>query len=576
MAAGDVELTLRARYAHPQGVSNAIRYDALLLAALAGELERRLRGARVSVAWLDRTRRVLALELGEKRAPRTLSWNLHPTAGQVALREGVAPERGALLQVRPGTRIAAVQGIADERVLRIELETDPDAAAGVVRALVVELIGNRWNAIALGAADTITAALVPRAEGPSVLRPGARYEAPPRSTRSGVHELPTADEWRAQLEGVLPRDRTRALLARFAWTSPLNAGWILGDAAVHEVGVHVLDEGLARYAALRTEPSRPHLLHGRQPYIHPLDDPHTPMPTLLDAFERAATAGDLPALGEDALREVVRARLHERASRIRARLERVRGEAAEAAAEAASLRGRADLLLAHLYRVPRGAADVELENFEGGRTRVALDPALTPQQNAERLYEQAKRRARAAERTPALLARARQELERVESLRRSVEAGEVGGAELAELARRAERPARAAALPYRRYRTSGGLEVRVGRSSKANDALTTQHAAPEDIWLHARDVGGAHVILRWGRKDANPPRSDLVEAAVLAALHSRARTSGTVPVDWTRRKYVRKPRKAPPGLVIPERVGTLFVQPDAKVEERLRVDEDEA
>ena len=97
MAAGDVELTLRARYAHPQGVSNAIRYDALLLAALAGELERRLRGARVSVAWLDRTRRVLALELGEKRAPRTLSWNLHPTAGQVALREGVAPAHGALL-----------------------------------------------------------------------------------------------------------------------------------------------------------------------------------------------------------------------------------------------------------------------------------------------------------------------------------------------------------------------------------------------------------------------------------------------------------------------------------------------
>jgi predicted ribosome quality control (RQC) complex YloA/Tae2 family protein len=59
---------------------------------------------------------------------------------------------------------------------------------------------------------------------------------------------------------------------------------------------------------------------------------------------------------------------------------------------------------------------------------------------------------------------------------------------------------------------------------------------------------------------------------VLAALHSRARTSGTVPVDWTRRKYVRKPRKAPPGQVLVDRTKTVFVEPDAAVEERMRVD----
>lgn len=129
----------------------------------------------------------------------------------------------------------------------------------------------------------------------------------------------------------------------------------------------------------------------------------------------------------------------------------------------------------------------------------------------------------------------------------------------------------APALPYRRYRTSGGLEARVGRSSRANDELTFHHSSPNDIWLHARDVAGSHVILRWSDPEANPPRRDLVEAAVLAALHSRARTSGTVAVDWTRRKYVRKPRKAPPGLVVPERVRTLFVEPDPELERRLRV-----
>jgi predicted ribosome quality control (RQC) complex YloA/Tae2 family protein len=77
------------------------------------------------------------------------------------------------------------------------------------------------------------------------------------------------------------------------------------------------------------------------------------------------------------------------------------------------------------------------------------------------------------------------------------------------------------------------------------------------------------VVLRW-RGDDNPPARDLAEAAILAALHSKARTSGSVPVDWTRRKYVRKPRRSPPGQVLVERARTLFVAPDPELEERLR------
>jgi len=103
------------------------------------------------------------------------------------------------------------------------------------------------------------------------------------------------------------------------------------------------------------------------------------------------------------------------------------------------------------------------------------------------------------------------------------------------------------------------LEIRVGRSSRANDDLTFRHSSPNDIWLHARSVPGSHVILRWANPQGSPPARDLEEAARLAAYHSKARTSAIVPVDWTRRKYVRKPRGAPPGAVVPQRVRTLFV-----------------
>jgi predicted ribosome quality control (RQC) complex YloA/Tae2 family protein len=119
-----------------------------------------------------------------------------------------------------------------------------------------------------------------------------------------------------------------------------------------------------------------------------------------------------------------------------------------------------------------------------------------------------------------------------------------------------------ARLPYRRLRSDGGLEIRVGRSARGNDDLTFRHSAPEDIWLHVRQAPGAHVILRWGNRDQNPPDSEIRAAALVAAEFSDARSSGLVPVDWTRRKYVRKPRKSSPGSVIPDRVRTVFVEPD--------------
>jgi predicted ribosome quality control (RQC) complex YloA/Tae2 family protein len=129
--------------------------------------------------------------------------------------------------------------------------------------------------------------------------------------------------------------------------------------------------------------------------------------------------------------------------------------------------------------------------------------------------------------------------------------------------------ARSPARPFRTYRSSGGLEIWVGRGAASNDALTFRESSPRDVWLHARDATGAHVVLRWSR-DEPPPSRDLEEAAVLAAWHSKSRGSGLVPVDWTRRKYVRKAKGGAPGLVLVQRSETVFVTPDERVERRLR------
>ena len=125
------------------------------------------------------------------------------------------------------------------------------------------------------------------------------------------------------------------------------------------------------------------------------------------------------------------------------------------------------------------------------------------------------------------------------------------------------------ARPFRTYRSSGGLDIWVGRGAASNDTLTFHQSSPKDVWLHARDSAGAHVVLRWSR-DEPPPSRDLEEAAVLAAWHSKSRGSALVPVDWTRRKYVRKAKGGAPGLVLVQRSETVFVKPDERVERRLR------
>jgi predicted ribosome quality control (RQC) complex YloA/Tae2 family protein len=106
-----------------------------------------------------------------------------------------------------------------------------------------------------------------------------------------------------------------------------------------------------------------------------------------------------------------------------------------------------------------------------------------------------------------------------------------------------------------------GWEVRVGRDDADNDALTHRFARPDDVWLHASGVAGSHVVLRMHGRDGNPPRTVLEAAAALAARFSKAKHAGTVPVIWTRKRYVRKPRGGAPGVAVCTHEKTLFVRP---------------
>jgi predicted ribosome quality control (RQC) complex YloA/Tae2 family protein len=567
-----LELTVPRSYTHYLDVSNPIPYDSLLVSYLARELDARLAQRRVRDLSLNATARRMVLVLDNE----ALVWELRPDRGWL-LRADAPPvedpgdARAGRVVLPRQARVAGVEAPADERALFIDLG---GKGKGRTRRLVVELMTNQWNVLALDDAGRIVAALWPRDAGDRRLRPGASYAGPaqPAGPRQGREEPVSRDVWHAVLDTVPPRDRRRALVRTLAWTSPLNARAVLG-AAAEDSAEAALAEAYDRYHRLASRPqAEPRVLErsrGPFPYPVPLPGvPGRPVASLLEGMAAASDAGGVaPALTPEA-----QARLRDRRDALAKRLARLRSELQRAPERATVLRHHADLLLARLRDVPTGADHVALEDFDGGVVDVELDPALSPARNADRLYEQAAKRERAARQLPALVQHAQAELQKLDRLLADAQAGRAEESVirkvLANLETERSRGSTAAAprLPYRRYRTSGGLEVRVGRGARANDALTFHHAAPDDVWLHARDVAGAHVVLRWAQRDQNPPRRDLHEAAALAAWHSRARTSGLVPVDWTRRKYVRKPRGAPPGLVRPERVQTVFVEPDGDLE----------
>jgi hypothetical protein len=230
-------------------------------------------------------------------------------------------------------------------------------------------------------------------------------------------------------------------------------------------------------------------------------------------------------------------------------------------ADEGTLRREAEALLAAGGRLTPGPGEVVVPDpYESGRElRLDVDPKLGGIQNAERRFEKARRAERARRQ---IAVRRREALSELESLRRRelllLESRDLD--ELDELAPEGAPEARKTPRPGGppRYLTSGGLSMLVGRNARENQHLTFQVARPEDLWFHARDVPGSHVVLR--DNEGRAGAEDLREAAEVAAFFSEARSQTKVDVHATRRKHVR-PARGGPGRVFIGHSETLRVAP---------------
>lgn len=244
----------------------------------------------------------------------------------------------------------------------------------------------------------------------------------------------------------------------------------------------------------------------------------------------------------------------------------------EQCAQRESLRVAGDLLSANLYSLEKGSSQVQLENFYAdppAPLTISLDPALTPNQNAQKYYKEYRKAKTAEEKLNEQIDLAGKELVYLDSVLDALARAE-NERDLAEIRAELKEQGYIRSLRSKKekpagiseplsFTTSDGFTVLVGRNNRQNDKLTLKLANNNDVWFHVKNIPGSHTVLVTDGRSPTPTAME--EAAVLAAQHSKAKGSGQVPVDYTQVRHVSKPQGSRPGMVIYVNYKTIYVNP---------------
>ena len=566
-------------------------FDSLMLAAVRDELRRELLGGQVQRVVMTGPL-TLGLEVYAHRRRWFLICSAEPETARVCLADE-RPLRATdtptplLLLLRKHVRDGRLTGFDQppyERLLRIRVAKRDDQDRLLEVSLIIEAMGRRSNVVLVDQDGSVLDAL--KRVGPTrnprrPVLPHHAYQLPPAQDRLDPLEAASFERLAREAADTPARPLADLLASRLAGFSPLaareaafraagdlsrpgsQADWQRVPAAVAEL-----------LAPLETGAWAPHLARAGDAIV--AFTPYRPTHLAeheLEAVDSPSRAVEL-GLGQARAGRVVRpasralvAEIDREGAALR-RKQAALQRALEASQQAEQLRLNGEAILANLALIAPGQAQLE---FDG--RQIPLDPADSPLENAERYFREYRKARDAARQVPELLAAADLRLRQLDELRALAETAddsarralrdELHGVE-AESPRRRDRPGRRPnpraelAGKVARHRTRDGLEVLVGQTARGNQLVTFKLASPDDLWLHARGVPGAHVILKTAGRE--PTSASVLEAARLAARHSQAHAAGRVEVDVTPRKHVRKIPAAPPGLVTYSHEETIAVE----------------
>lgn len=245
------------------------------------------------------------------------------------------------------------------------------------------------------------------------------------------------------------------------------------------------------------------------------------------------------------------------------------------------LRISAELINANLYRLEKGAVFYDLENYydENKIMRIKADPSKSPAANAQKYFKDYRKAKTAETMLTELIEQGKNDLQYLETVADALDRASTQ-AEIEEIRnelvisgfmkfKRKNNSKQPKLLPPMEYRTTDGFRVLVGRNNMQNDKLSLKTAQKSDMWLHTQKFPGSHVIIVSDGKEISDDA--IVEAAEIAAYHSKARDAKLVPVDYTYVKHLKKPQGAPPGKVIYHVYYSVNVTPERDKVEKMEV-----
>lgn len=565
--------------------------DGLSLYSAMNELNKRLAGGKIDKIQQTDKEELLLMVRSLGQTYRLLI-NASAADNRVQLTElkkqapSEAPMFCMLLRKRiAGGKIVRFEQERLDRVLKISIETYNDLGDLSVFALYCELMGKHSNIILVNEKGVIVDAIKHVGLGMSSVRfvmPGLEYSAPPAQDKQDPSKA-SADDFSMAM-CMVGMSIAKALSNAFFGLSPAVAAQLVAR-YTDKTECTQLSEAEREELAERLAAFYADMAHGKEKasaVLNALGETEAVYPFAIAGggiklYDSIGEALDSLYINSDrrewAKRHGASARkvLQNNIERCEKKLA-LYADALNSEEQMEKCRLYGELLTANLHSLKSGTDTAAVDNYYADpveRIAIPLDRQLTPGENAQRYYK--KYQKLKAARDMAIVQR-EQTLSELNYLEGQLDNLTKCTAEneLSELIEElkdqgyikrdkgGKKKMKLAASKPMHFVSSTGTDIYVGKNNRQNDELTLRFASPNDIWMHAKNIPGSHVIVKGASEQDT---ATMTEAALLAAYYSRARGSENVVVDYTPRKYVKKPAGAKPGMVIYTTNKTAYVTP---------------
>ena len=540
-------------------------FDGFFLHHMTEELRHELVGGRIQKI-NQPFEQELVLQIRSNRKSLKLLLSAHSVFGRVQLTdttfENPAVPNTFIMVMRKylqGAVIEAIQQVENDRILEISVSNKNEIGDSVAVTLVIEIMGKHSNIILLDkASGKIIEAIKHVGFSQNSYRtilPGSTYVAPPQT--GSLNPFTLGDE---KLFEILQTEEIEPKRLQQIFQG-------LGRDTATELSGRLTTDRLKTFRAFFASPTQPSLTEKSFSALL-FSDSKTQMSTLselLDTFYK-----------DKAERDRVNQQASELIRRVENELEKNRkklGKQEEellATENAEEFRQKGELLTTFLHQVPNDQDKVELDNYyTGEKIIISLDKALTPNQNAQRYFKRYQKLKEAVKHLTSLIEETRTTILYLESVETAL--AQASLTEIAEIReeliqtgfirRRQREKIHKRQKPEKYLASDGQTIILVGRNNLQNDELTFKMAKKDELWFHAKDIPGSHVVITGNLQPSDEVKTD---AAELAAYFSKARLSNLVQVDMIEIKRLNKPTGGKPGFVTYTGQKTLRVTPDAE------------